>query len=241
MIVRSAVLIAVGAGCASSATAGPPPPAADACVVAQPKPPPSLPWRDVAGLCAAPHGTPWRPPAFTDGDQASLDVRKFLRDEGYKQLGWLHDADWRMTGPFEGCACPTNAPGCVAGVNKGPHPAVRIYYSPEVIDWMCKYRRGDHELPNAPAMPDGAMIVKEMISPSSTQLALVPGSNKLWIAPLTGQPADSYDRSYGSWTILLKDHKQSADGWYWAFFDKSSPGNPPIWDRCAFTERRTPA
>ena len=57
-------------------------------------------------------------------------MQAFLRDERYKQLGWLHDASWRLTGPFDGCACPDGtANGCVAGVNKGPHPAVRIYYS----------------------------------------------------------------------------------------------------------------
>ncbi|HEX4417903.1 MAG TPA: hypothetical protein VH165_08390 [Kofleriaceae bacterium] len=225
--------------------AQPPAPASSsspaACVTAQAKPPPVLPWNNVEALCAAPHGTAWHPPRFEHLDQAALDVRTFVRDESYKQLGWLHDADWRLTGPFDGCACPNGtAGGCVEGVNKGPHPAVKIYYSPEVIDWMCKYRRGKDELPNAPAMPDGAMIIKEMLSPAATQLALVPGSNRLWIAPIPDKPADYYDHAYGSWTILIKDQAQSADGWYWAFYDKTSPGNPPLWDRCAFTERPYP-
>lgn len=168
-------------------------------------------------------------------------MQAFLRDERYKQLGWLHDADWRLTGPFDGCPCPDGTSnGCVAGVNKGPHPAVRIYYSPEVIDWMCTYRRGTDEVPDAPAMVDGAMIVKEMLSPAATRLALVPGSRKLWIAPIPGKPADHYDSAYDSWTVLLKDHTQSADGWYWAFFDKTSTANPPIWDRCAFTQKPYP-
>jgi hypothetical protein len=234
------VMFAWTAGCSPS-SAPPPPVAPAACVVAEARPPVEVPWPDVAALCSAPHGTPWQPPAFAAGDQAGLEIRAFVRDERYKQLGWLHDADWRMTGPFEGCACPPGSPpGCVPGVNKGPHPAVRIYYSPEVIDWMCTYRRGEHELANAPAMPDGAMIIKEMIAPDLTRLALIPGSNKLWIAPRPGAPADAYDRAYGSWTILIKDHTQSADGWYWAYADKTSPGNPPVWDRGAFTQKPYP-
>jgi len=234
---------AVSAGCPTATPPKPSPPATTpgACVAPEPKLAPVLPWKDVAGLCAAPHGSTWAPPGFRDPDKAALEVQAFLRGEQYKQLGWLHDADWRLTGPFEGCSCPVGSPTtCEAGVSKGPHPAVRIYYSPEVIDWMCKYRRGKDELPDAPEMPDGAMIVKEMLSPSATRLALVPGSNRLWIAPIPGQPADYYDQTYGSWTVILKNRARSADGWYWAFFDKTSPANPPIWDRCAFTQKPYP-
>lgn len=250
--------VATGAaGCSSTATtatapaaptpttsAGPPAataPPSGACVTAQAKPPPMVPWSSVEGLCAAPHGTAWTPPSFGDPDRAAQEVQAFLRDERYKQLGWLHDADWRLTGPFDGCACPDgSSSGCVAGVNKGPHPAVRIYYSPEVIDWMCTYRRGDNELPDAPPVVDGAMIIKEMMSPAATRLALVPGSALLWIAPIPGKPADYYDQAYDSWTVVVKDRARSADGWYWAFFDKTSAGNPPIWDRCAFTQKPYP-
>jgi hypothetical protein len=239
-VAAGAVLVV---GCPPGTPPKPNPPATTpaACVKAEPKPAPVLPWKDVAALCAAPHGTAWAPPSFGDPDQAALDVQSFLRGEKYKALGWLHDADWRLTGPFEGCSCPDGTSGdCDPGVSKGPHPAVRIYYSPEVIDWMCRYRRGKDELPGAPEMPDGAMIIKEMLSPVGTRLALVPGSNRLWIAPLPGKPADHYDQAYGSWTILLKDRARSADGWYWAFFDKTSPANPPIWDRCAFTQKPYP-
>ncbi|TMQ11151.1 MAG: hypothetical protein E6J90_35005, partial [Deltaproteobacteria bacterium] len=222
--------------------APPPSPApAAACVTAQDRPPPVVPWSSVEALCAAPHGTPWAPPSFRDPDKAALDVQRFLRDQTYRQLGWLHDADWRLTGPFDGCPCPPgSAADCKPGVNRGPHPAVRIYYSPEAIDWMCKYRRDKDELPNAAAMPDGAMVIKEMMSPAAMQLALVPGSRTLWIAPVADKPVDYYDQAYDSWTVLLKDREQSADGWYWAFFDKPSPANPPIWDRCAFTRKPYP-
>ncbi|HWO22152.1 MAG TPA: hypothetical protein VNO30_25490 [Kofleriaceae bacterium] len=213
-----------------------------ACVAPEAKPRPVLPWKDVDALCAAPHGRPWVAPSFGDPDRAALEVRTFLREERYKSLGWLHDASWRLTGPFEGCACPEGTPAgsCDAGVSKGPHPAVRVYYSPEIIDWMCKYRRGKDELPSAAEMPDGAMIIKEMLSPTATRLALVPGTKQLWIAPIPGQPADYYDRKYDSWTVMLKDRARSADGWFWAYYDKTSAANPPIWDRCAFTQKPYP-
>jgi hypothetical protein len=196
----------------------------------------------VAALCAAPHGTAWAPPTFADPDRAAIEVRDFLRGEKYKALGWLHDASWRLTGPFEGCACPEGTPAgsCDAGVSKGPHPAVRVYYSPEVVAWMCTHRRGEAELPGAPEMPDGAMIIKEMLSPAATRLALVPGTDKLWIAPIPGLPADYYDRKFDSWTVMLKERAGSADGWFWAFYDKTTPANPPIWDRCAFTKQPYP-
>jgi hypothetical protein len=243
LVVVAGAVLAVG--CPPGAPPKPiPNPAATApvaCVAPEAKPLPVLPWKDVEALCAAPHGAAWAAPSFREPDKAALEVQAFLRAESYKSLGWLRDADWRLTGPFEGCACPEGSPAsCVAGVSKGPHPAVRIYYSPEVIDWMCKYRRGKDELPGAPELPDGAMIIKEMLSPTAARLALVPGSDRLWIAPIAGKPADYYDQTYGSWTVILKDRAQSADGWYWAFFDKTSPANPPIWDRCAFTQKPYP-
>jgi hypothetical protein len=228
----------------ATAPASSPAPAPAACVTAQAKPPPVVPWSSIEALCAAPHGTPWTPPSFRDPDKAALAVQRFLRDQTYQQLGWLHDAEWRLTGPFDGCPCPQGTEGgCKKGVNKGPHPAVRVYYSPEAIDWMCKYRRGEDELPNAPAMPDGAMVIKEMMEPVQMQLALVsepPGSRKLWIAPMPGKPADYYDQAYASWTVMVKDREQSTDGWFWAYFDKNSEANPPIWDRCAFTKEPYP-
>jgi hypothetical protein len=43
-----------------------PTPTPAACVVPQNRPPPVLPWDSVEALCAAPHGTAWRPPNFGD-------------------------------------------------------------------------------------------------------------------------------------------------------------------------------
>ena len=57
----------------------------------------------------------------------------FLRSRAYAtDLGWQHDQTWRLTGPYIG---PIGS-----GQSFGVHPAVRIYYSPEMIDWLCSDR-----------------------------------------------------------------------------------------------------
>ncbi len=48
----------------------------------------------------------------------------FLDARQYEKLGWVKDKGVRDTGPF------------IAGAAYGTHPAVRIFYSPEVYDWL---------------------------------------------------------------------------------------------------------
>jgi hypothetical protein len=51
----------------------------------------------------------------------------FLRRRVYDTvLGWKHDLSWRLTGPYVGTIGN--------GLSLGVHPAVRVYYSPEMID-----------------------------------------------------------------------------------------------------------
>ena len=228
----------------SDPTTVPPPTTASsrACIASQPLPPSDLPWKTVAQLCdSAPRGAPWQqaaPPLGPDWvqqtDAYAERVQTFLRDLAYRSppYDWLRDAHWRMTGPYEGC--PPD------GINKGPHPAVRIYYSPEVIDWMCTYRRGEDQLPDARDLPAGAMIVKEMIEPSKVTLARVPETDELWIAPMPGQPASYYDDSFDAWTVMIKAPEGSTDGWYWGYFSRTGEGNPPLWDRAGFGQQPYP-
>jgi hypothetical protein len=96
----------------------------------------------------------------------------FLKNRCYQK--WVADREVRDTGPF------------VAGVYYGTHPAVKVFYSPGMWDWMKKReRRGD--------APDGAVIIKEQFTPPAS-----PDS------PLT------------SWSIMVRDRKGSWDGWYWS-------------------------
>lgn len=229
---------------AEPSTATPAPPT---CVSPQ-APPPPLP-QDIEQFCRqAERGQPWPgavpppPTLFTEkSEEYGLAVQTFLRSLAYRQApyAWQKDANWRLTGPFEGCSCPDSSGSC-SGVNEGPHPAVRIYYSPEVIDWMCKYRKGHDQLPDAADLPDGAMIIKEMLNPDKVKLALEPGTDRLWIAPIPGKPEDYYDQTFDSWTVMIKSASGSADGWYWAYFGRTGTGNPPIWDKTAFTTKPYP-
>ena len=109
----------------------------------------------------------------------------FLDQGCYKH--WVADAQIRNTGPF------------IEGLSFGTHDAVKVFYSPEVWDWMKRHdRQGD--------IADGAMIIKEMFpSPARED------------AQLTG------------WTVMVKDKKGSFDGWYWSYHAPNyAPDNPDI-------------
>jgi len=209
---------------------------AGACIGEAPMPPLDLPWKDVAAFCdGAPRGQAWTDAVPGEGEDAPLSdvyaerVAAWLRSLAYRTApyDWLHDARWRLTGDYAGC--PPD------GTDHGPHPGVRIYYSPEVVDWLCTARRGDEQIPDADDLPAGAMIIKEMISPASVTLKRKPGSETLWIAPPEGA-LKPYDEAFDSWTVMIKAPGHSADGWYYAFFAREpGGGNPPLDDRGAFS------
>ena len=104
-----------------------------------------------------------------------LQLDKFLKDGGY--LSWQHDREIRTTGPY------------INGLSYGVHPAVKIYYSPEMWNWMIHGRRGE--------IPDGAMIVKEQY-------------------PLPAQPQPTADYKLQGYSVMVRDGKASWDGWYWS-------------------------
>ena len=111
--------------------------------------------------------------------QFQAQLKSFLTSGKYRTLKWCEDKALRDTGPF------------VNGVSYGVHPTVKIYYSPDVIDWLVA---NDPK----PAIPDGAMIVKEQYSPPAARYQLQP------------------PKGINGWTIMIKDSKGSQDGWYWA-------------------------
>jgi mono/diheme cytochrome c family protein len=117
-------------------------------------------------------------------------VLAFLQRGEYKRLGWCGDKGTggslvRDTGPF------------VKGVYYGTHPAVRIYYSPRMMNWLINGRTGP--------IPDGAMIIKEQYRPPAARYA---GLREDQLPTVT------------DWTIMLKDANGAKDGWFWGeFFD----------------------
>ncbi len=104
-------------------------------------------------------------------------LKSFLTGGKYKTLKWCEDKKLRDTGPF------------VNGTSYGVHPTVKIYYSPDVIDWLKDRNK---------LIPDGSMIVKEQYTAPAARYQLAP------------------PEKINGWTIMIKDSKGSADGWYWA-------------------------
>jgi hypothetical protein len=156
------------------------------------------------------------------GDKNAYDIemRDFLRAKGYvNELGWPGDMNWRLTGPYVG---PIGS-----GQAYGVHPAVRIYYSPEVIEWLCGGGEGE--------IPDGAVIVKEMHS-INDGLGITLDSEGCMVINADVEP--------DSWTIMVKQKGESRDGWYWGNYiiEYDPPasswqvGNPPIFDISAVTD-----
>jgi len=112
----------------------------------------------------------------------------FLNCGNYLNLGWAKDKRVRDTGPF------------INGNYYGTHPAVRIFYSPEVIDWLKGGRKG--------TIPEGAMIIKEQYGPPAIKYA---GMTEKELEKIFGT-----EKSQKDWTVMIRDPKGSKDGWYWA-------------------------
>ncbi|MEM9303042.1 MAG: hypothetical protein AAGE01_13075 [Pseudomonadota bacterium] len=142
-------------------------------------------------------------------------LQQFLRNHEYRSLGWVGDSRWRLTGPYVG--------ELGNGKSFGVHPAVRVWYSPEIVDWLCNDRQG--------GIPDGAMIVKEMHDIDAS-LGIEPAQECMRI------DKDPAEIDPTSWTVMVRSQETSADGWYWANPSASvAGGNPPILDRTAVTSR----
>jgi hypothetical protein len=109
----------------------------------------------------------------------------FLEQGCYRS--WIADSQTRNTGPF------------IGGRSFGTHNAVKVFYSPEVWDWLKrKNRQGE--------IPDGAVIVKEMFPSPAKE------GSKL-----------------SAWTVMVKDKKGAYDGWYWSYHAPNyTPDNPEI-------------
>jgi hypothetical protein len=102
----------------------------------------------------------------------------YLQQGGYK--GWCVDKRIRDTGPFK------------EGVYYGTHPAVRVYYSPKLMQWLLSGRKG--------TIPDGTTIIKEQFPPPAARYA--------------GTPIASLPKA-ADWTVMIRDSKTTKDGWFW--------------------------
>lgn len=131
----------------------------------------------------------------------------FIANRVFAEEGWVRDKSWRDTGPF------------VLDTSYGVHPAVRIYYSPEVLEWLEGGRAGP--------VPDGTMVVKEMARPPAARY------NEYRATLVERSPEDpsrvedemlAFLREAGglNWTVMVKDSTLSHGGWFFASVGQSA-------------------
>jgi len=127
---------------------------------------------------------------FVDFEKRVFD---FLQQGEYRRLSWCVDKGVRDTGPF------------IQGVYYGTHPVVRIYYSPQIMQWLLGGRQG--------TIPDGAMIVKE-------QFFQVPAARYAGLteAQVTALFTERVGTVGTDWSIMIKDAQGAKDGWFWGEF-----------------------
>ena len=138
-------------------------------------------------------------PLALPGSMPLVDYEKklyrWIIERQYSKLDWAMDKGVRDTGAY------------LNGQYYGTHPAVRIFYSPGVMQWLQSGRPADK------AIPDGAMIVKEMFTPPAAIY------RELANDPRYRDPAE-YEKLIASlvngWTVMVKDSHSSSDGWFWA-------------------------
>ena len=119
-------------------------------------------------------------------------IYAFLGACQYRTLGWKRDKGIRDTGPY------------LNGNYYGTHPAVRVYYSPEVMEWLVGGRTGQ--------IPDGGMIIKEMYPPPAVRY----------------EGMREPDLPTPTWTVMSRDSSGSVDGWFWTSFDSNpTHADPP--------------
>ncbi|WP_226781304.1 hypothetical protein [Oceaniglobus trochenteri] len=126
----------------------------------------------------------------------------FIAKREFAAEGWAQDKDWRDIGPF------------ILGANYGVHPTVRMYYSPDVITWLEGGRRG--------AVPDGAILVKEMVNPPADRYRDYRATLEYLHPDNPDRVAEemlAFAKSTGGlgWTVMVKDSALSHGGWFFAY------------------------
>jgi hypothetical protein len=144
-------------------------------------------------------------------------LRPFLKSACYDKLGWTHDPFIRDTGPY------------VLGDYYGTHPAVRIWYSPEVAKWMKLTAAQRVVTP----IDDNAVIVKEMYSGPANCYPSPPNVPPTGCYPspfktLQTSPWWTVPGNAGWWTVMVREANASHDGWYWSGYSGEADTVPTM-------------
>lgn len=126
-----------------------------------------------------------------------VDINRFFSNYCHRDVdnGWKYDIQVRDTGPY----VQQIVDGDWNGREYGTHNAVVIWYSPEFYQFMEQRKAGK----DAP-MPEGAMAVKEMYKPPSTDC--------LGEDPINLKPTDA------GIAFFIRHSEMSLDGWYWSWY-----------------------
>jgi hypothetical protein len=151
-------------------------------------------------------------------------LRPFLTAACYDKLGWTHDAFIRDTGPY------------ILGDYYGTHPAVRIWYSPEVATWMKLTAAQRAVTP----IDDNGVIVKEMYTgPANCYPMAAPNTPPAGCFPSPfSKPQTSpwwtVPGQAGWWTVMVREANASHDGWYWSGYSNGADAVPTNVDNTGY-------
>lgn len=154
--------------------------------------------------------------AYTDFNDR---MQKFLTGQEYLELGWIADRRWRFSGP-------SVLEGDSYAHNYGPHFPLRVYYSPEIVDWLCNGRQG--------AIPDGTMMIKAMVPLYQALDIRTADDGCMEIVEDPAKPIQPF-----LWAPMLKANRATHDGWYWSLpavsLGVAPQFPPPLLGPSAFT------
>jgi hypothetical protein len=152
-------------------------------------------------------------PPSKDTVAFEIALRPFLKAACYDTLGWTHDAFIRDTGPY------------ILGDYYGTHPAVRIWYSPEVAKWM-KLTAAERAVT---PIDDNGIIVKEMYSGPASCYPMPPALPPAGCSTATAtSPWWSVPGGAGWWTVMVREANASFDGWYWSGYSGEANTVPTL-------------
>ncbi len=155
-----------------------------------------------------------RTPSALPLDQYEAKLDQFFGNYCHRDpaSGWRRDKHVRDAGPFTA----TLAAGAWQGKGFGTHTPVVIWYSPDMADWLVRYRSGESAGANPPPpVPDGAIMVKEMFP--------YPGAACADVDPLKLYPTSGA-------AVMIRDGKASHDGWFWGWYGFGPNGGwSPDW------------
>ncbi len=147
-------------------------------------------------------------------DEYEKTLNEFFVNLCHRDLdhGWRVDKRVRDTGPWTG----TYSDGKWSGQYRGTHAPVMVWYSPDFYDWLKANRPENGAAPlKASAVPDGAIMVKEMYSAPA---AACDGVDPMKLLPGTSGAA-----------IMVRDSKVAQDGWFWGWYGWPGFGWAPDW------------